>query len=364
MSQKHQECKECRECNPLCIHTKKSNMSNLTHKHQVFFNYQAFLDTLRCPTIYNQFLQNLISAVPHPFDVSDVSALIALYKIGTAPNSATCLPFINSKGDICAIQEVLFDVHNNVVVEAWQHLRLSAEYGSQNLPEWLRAYNSRKQPNCLFGEHLLSKYPHNPVALVETPLQAIYGTLYAGLPVHSDNLVWMATGVSNEDTEGYIDTVLAGRRVCATPLEVCGLLPPDGEAFDGFIIKKDWRMYRTMYDGMVTSQPVKPKAILSPVIEPVNLEWIQTRVNQQNIPFDETLLPEITECWMDEIQELATFFNSVSLPTTPVRISDGVRIVDIRKHIHSHLAIVKAQNGKKAYLRYMERLRLLYTMLR
>ncbi|MFZ4547583.1 MAG: DUF6371 domain-containing protein, partial [Bacteroidales bacterium] len=46
--------------------------------------------------------------------------------------------------------------------------------------------------SCLFGEHLLDKYPMNPVALVEAPKTAIIGSLYYGLPVSSDKLLWIA----------------------------------------------------------------------------------------------------------------------------------------------------------------------------
>jgi hypothetical protein len=61
------------------------------------------------------------------------------------------------------------------------------------LPEWLEAYTKQdKRVSCLFGEHLLSKYHRNPVALVEAPKTAIYGTLYFGLPEAPENFIWLA----------------------------------------------------------------------------------------------------------------------------------------------------------------------------
>src|SRR5690606_24183239 len=36
------------------------------------------------------------------------------------------------------------------------------------------------------------KYPNNPIALVEAPKTAIYGTLYFGLPNNPKNLLWLA----------------------------------------------------------------------------------------------------------------------------------------------------------------------------
>ena len=61
------------------------------------------------------------------------------------------------------------------------------------MPEWLEAYNKNEtKVSCLFGEHLLTKYPHNPVALVEAPKSAIYGTLYFGFPEQPKDFIWLA----------------------------------------------------------------------------------------------------------------------------------------------------------------------------
>ncbi len=46
--------------------------------------------------------------------------------------------------------------------------------------------------SCLFGGYLLNKYPHNPIALVEAPKTAVYGTLYFSTPSRSRNLLWLA----------------------------------------------------------------------------------------------------------------------------------------------------------------------------
>lgn len=44
------------------------------------------------------------------------------------------------------------------------------------------------RPSCLFGEHLLGRYPDNMVALVESPKNALFGAL--SFPT----LIWVATG--------------------------------------------------------------------------------------------------------------------------------------------------------------------------
>ncbi|MBK8604271.1 MAG: hypothetical protein IPN87_14855 [Saprospiraceae bacterium] len=68
----------------------------------------------------------------------------------------------------------------------------------------------------MFGEHLLSKYPNNPVAIVEAPKTAIYGTLYYGFPESPEDLIWLA--VYNKSSIKYDKLkVLKGREVLIFP---------------------------------------------------------------------------------------------------------------------------------------------------
>lgn len=60
--------------------------------------------------------------------------------------------------------------------------------------------------------------------------------------------------------------------------------------------------------------------------------------------------------WDQDLKELERFFNAVPLPTPPVKLNQCTKIIDISKFIESHLAIVKANNGKRVYLPYFERL--------
>ena len=70
--------------------------------------------------------------------------------------------------------------------------------------------------NCLFGEHLLNRFPLNPIALVEAPKTAIYGTLYFGSPDIPKNLIWLA--VYNESSFNFDKLkVLEGRDVFVFP---------------------------------------------------------------------------------------------------------------------------------------------------
>jgi len=139
--------------------------------------------------------------VPYPFLKEDVSRIIELYKIGTAPDGRVCFPFIDKAGNVYGIQEKIFDRRNNTDKSrkyntSWIHARLTHNtYKNKPLPGWLEYYNKNKKPmKCLFGEHLLNSYPENIIVLVEAPKDAIYGTLYFGFPEDENGLLWLATG--------------------------------------------------------------------------------------------------------------------------------------------------------------------------
>lgn len=69
----------------------------------------------------------------------------------------------------------------------WIGRRLVRE-GCIPLPEGCKARDVRFDQDCLFGEHLLMRYPQLPVALVESPKNALVGA--AALP----QLLWVAVG--------------------------------------------------------------------------------------------------------------------------------------------------------------------------
>lgn len=183
---------------------------------------------------HNVFIRNLLTRVAFPFEVHDIEKVIALYQLGTVPESgAVCFPFVDKKNQVRAIQEKIFDQHNHTdktkqYHTTWLHSRLKYKtYRNQPLPQWLEDYEKNEtKVSCLFGEHLLTKYSNNPVALVEAPKTAIYGTLYFGSPEQPQNLLWLA--VYNLSSLTYHKCkVLEGRDVFLFPD-----LATDGKAFD------------------------------------------------------------------------------------------------------------------------------------
>jgi hypothetical protein len=203
----------------------------------IYFDFETFRETLE-PERYekNTFIQNLFYRVPFPFEADEVTKGIQLYRLGTVARGyragAVTFPFIDINGNIRAVQVKQFDKTNHTTGTDFLHSIIEKHLIRNNepLPQWLTAYNlNDKKVSCLFGEHLLSKYPLNPVALVEAPKTAVYGTLYLGMPEESpENLIWLA--VYNKSSFSWDKLkVLEGRTVFIFPD-----LSKDGNTF------KEW----------------------------------------------------------------------------------------------------------------------------
>ena len=170
----------------------------------------------------NTFVQNLLKLAP----AQDIEKVISLYRIGTIPEGtrlgACCFPFIDKAGNIRTIQAKEFDETNHTKSTNFLHSMLSYNYPKQGkaLPGWLIDYEknegSPRFVSCLFGEHLLNKFPLNPIALVEAPKTAIIATLHYGLPDNPAALLWLAVYNKSSLT---IDKckALQGRKVVLFP---------------------------------------------------------------------------------------------------------------------------------------------------
>jgi hypothetical protein len=72
---------------------------------------------------------------------------------------------------------------------------------------------------------------------------------------------------------------------------------------------------------------------------------------------------KLVECSRD-IEELENYFSNIVLPTQSVEIDLCIKIIDISLFIESHLATVKANNGKRTFLPYLNRLQELKVVLK
>lgn len=60
--------------------------------------------------------------------------------------------------------------------------------------------------------------------------------------------------------------------------------------------------------------------------------------------------------WEKEISELEAFFNTASIPNQSIKLDKYVMITDAVKFIDNHLNTLKANNGKRTFLPYLNRL--------
>ena len=349
----------------------------------VFFDFETFKQTLQ-PERYekNTFIQNLFYRVQFPFEVDEVTRVIQLYRLGTVANGymagANTFPFIDINGNVRAVQVKQFNEQNHTTSTDFLHSIIEKHHARNNkpLPEWLEAYIKQdKRISCLFGEHLLSKYHSNPVALVEAPKTAVYGTLYFGLPETPESLIWLA--VYNKSSFSFEKLkVLQGRFVYVFPdlskdgntfkeweakakeyesrlpgtrfifSDLLEQLAPDRDKSEGkdladYLIKQDWRPFRKQ-------QPPQPA--------PEKVTGV-TKVNHQhNIIFSHAEPMLRDEDWNNAIAELENYFAGIAVPTQPVKLNKCSLIKDCSLFIESHFATVKGNNGNRAFLPYMNRL--------
>lgn len=369
-------------------------------REQVFFDLETFKQTLQ-PHRYenNTFIQNLLSRVAFPFEVDEVTKVIQLYRLGTVANGyragANTFPFIDIKGNVRAIQVKQFDEQNHTTGTDFLHSIIEKHHTRNNkpLPEWLEAYTKQdKRISCLFGEHLLSKYHSNPIALVEAPKTAVYGTLYFGLPETPESLIWLA--VYNKSSFSFDKLkVLQGRFVYVFPdlskdgntfkewetkakeyesrlagtrfifSDLLEQLAPEQDKSEGndladYLIKQDWRLFRKRNIQEQTPKP-GPEKVTKVTHHPKNT-FSQTELFPKVEVFKtkriEHPIKEQPKSWSNDVTELENFFSRIELPTHPIKLNQCSTIIDCSLFIESHFISVKANDGKRRFLPYLKRL--------
>lgn len=376
-----------------------------THQPQpiepTFFDFDTFKLTLE-PERYekNTFLQNLFYRVQFPLEVDAVTKVVQLYRLGTVANGyragAITFPFIDIKGNVRAIQVKQFDEQNHTTGTDFLHSIIVKSHNRKNkpLPEWLKAYTEQdRRISCLFGEHLLDKYPNNPVALVEAPKTAVYGSLYFGLPESTESIIWLA--VYNKSSFSFDKLkVLQGRFIYVFPdlskhgstfteweskakeyenrlpgtrfifSDLLERLASDHHKIEGsdladYLIKQDWRLFRKQN---IQEQPPQPEAEKSEASE--QGEAAKTKIISHVLPLPrvEVLKSELpvqkqSQSWNNDITELETFFASVELPAQPLELNKCSTITDCRRFLETHFATVKRSNGNRIFLPYLDRLK-------
>jgi hypothetical protein len=213
---------------------------------------------------------------------------------------------------------------------------------------------------CLFGEHLLIDIA-KPVAVVESEKTAVIASVY--LP----QFIWLACGSLSNLTEIKC-CILKGRTVALFPdlngfdkwkskakelshlalFTVSDLLErkaTEAEKKQGL----DLADYLTRFDIREFSQQ-EPTKTIQPLDEVKPIELIKPTYN-----FSISKIPKL-ENWDQDIIELENYFTEIEMPTKPVKLNSYSTVTNISLFIESHFATIKANNGKKTFLPYLNRL--------
>jgi len=364
----------------------------------------------------NVFIQNLLSRVPFPFEVKAIESVISQYNLGTVCNGyrtgAITFPFIDIGGNVRAVQAKKFDQANHTTATDFLHSIIEKHHMKKNeaLPEWLKAYkNNDKTVSCLFGEHLLNKYPFCPVALVEAPKTAVYCSLYFGFPEQPENLLWLAVynlsslnldkckALQGKDVYLFPDLSKDGKAfelwstkakelsslLPGTRFEVSDLLETlaqkelrqHGADIADVLIKMDWRKFR-FTETLQKQKSEKGENSEAPkqtyFLQAEHLPQAEMLIypnNRNEKPVFEKLKPqELQELaktyksWEQDIKDLETFFSENTIKRaknggkTSIKLNKWSTITDVTKFIESHFATVKRNAGNKTFTPYLHRL--------
>jgi hypothetical protein len=309
----------------------------------------------------NNFVQFLINL----FGVEVASQLVSRYFIATSKhwNGATVFWQIDTQGKIRTGKIMLYNpttgkrVKNIELPVYWVHKALKQ-------PEF-------ELRQCLFGEHLINQDKSKPIAVCESEKTAVIASVY--LP----QFIWVAVGsLTNLNAEKC--SILKGRTVTLFPdlngfekwsnkakelshlaiFTISDLLErkaTEAEKKQGF----DLVDYLIKYDYKAFALP-EPEATEPP---PTVQTLVEVKVIEQTEPvyyFNKSEQPK-PENWEQDITELENYFASIELPTQPIRLNENSTITNCSKFIQSHFACVKANNGKRTFLPYLDRLKELKT---
>ncbi len=353
----------------------------------------------------NQFVQNLLSNIPYPFDLQDIEKIIALYNLGTVSHGyrsgAITFPFIDVNNRVRAIQVKQFDESNHTTATDFLHSVLEKQYLQDNvqIPKWLQDYKENEtKVSCLFAEHLLKKFPHNPIALVEAPKTAIYGTLYFGFPEQPTNLLWLAVynlsslnlnkcrALKGRNVFLFPDLSKNGRafelwskkaleiqkHLKGTYFHVSNLLEQlapqqdrnEGKDFADYIAKHDWRLYRK--PSIKATPETESKPVERSICEKsekseapqktFSSEQIGCKEKAEVLEFSEHPTKE-NEYTDKEVKELERFFKNAMQPNEPVRLNSCSVITDYALFVESQFNSIKLDTNKQTTLLCLSRLK-------
>ncbi len=135
---------------------------------------------------------SLCQCLMQMFDAEDVQRITTEYHLGhysmNGKDDYTVFPNIDRKGRVCNLKIQHYETDISSPRFAHSDPGSCMWLGSIWSRDGKLPHNAQYQSKCLFGEHLLTKYPNMVVALVESPKNALFGA--AAYP----QMIWVATG--------------------------------------------------------------------------------------------------------------------------------------------------------------------------
>ena len=114
----------------------------------------------------NAFVQFLLNLFPDCRD--EIQSILKMYFVGTYEDY-TSFPSIDQLNRVCRAKLIRFNPATGK--------RLKGDYDTSSLVRKLKLKEDFQYKQIFFGEHLLSKYPYKPVAVVEAEKTAIIASL-------------------------------------------------------------------------------------------------------------------------------------------------------------------------------------------
>lgn len=321
----------------------------------------------------NHFLKYLIDL----FGVEVADRLRKMYFIGTSKHQFARKNFPNYQSEKGAT--VFWQIDTQGKVRTGKIMLYNPTTGKRQ-KEFTFAHKLIKQPEfglkqCFFGEHLLIDKT-KPVAIVESEKTAIIASVY--LP----QFIWVASsGLHGLNIDKC--SVLKGRTVT---------LFPDLNGFDKWTSKATELSHLTTFTvsdllerkakeyaekkGIDIDEVRKTGIDLADVLilhkanefihpEPEATEpppavqpMVEVNLFEQPDPVYYFSKPEQPkpESWEQDITGLENFFAGIVIPTQSVQLNNYSTITNCSLFIESHFATVKANNGKRTFLPYLNRL--------
>jgi hypothetical protein len=155
---------------------------------------------------------NFISYLINLFDIEVAEFLINEYLLGVDKFNDIIFWQIDVNGEVRAGKTIPYGTDGKRRKDtdfplSWVHAKAKDKAGKALFPDY-------KLEQCLFGEHLLNKYPNKPVLIFEGEKTAIVASVYA--PFYFDDAICVATGSENGLSKEKLK-VLAGRKVWVWP---------------------------------------------------------------------------------------------------------------------------------------------------